>query len=205
MAQNSPIVLVREGRVISLEPYAPNILRVTISTDGAAAKGAPGYGFVASPAAEGWVHERDAEGGDILRSARMTMRLGPETLPREKQPRTMPLDALNIQLRQPYFGGGSGRAPRNDALVVTTRGGKTLLRLRSWTMAPESAEVAKQDAGAKGHRVAAVFDSPADEHYYGLGQQQKGWMDLRDHEIRCWHDYGAIGGEDGSVALTPMP
>ena len=44
-----------------------------------------------------------------------------------------------------------------------------------------------------------MFDSPADEHYYGLGQQQKGWMDLRDHEIRCWHDYGAIGGEDVCV------
>jgi alpha-D-xyloside xylohydrolase len=44
-----------------------------------------------------------------------------------------------------------------------------------------------------------VFDSHADEHYYGLGQQQKGWMDLRDHEIRCWHDYGAIGGEDVCV------
>ncbi len=53
--------------------------------------------------------------------------------------------------------------------------------------------------GAKGYRVAPIFDSPADEHYYGLGQQQKGWMDLRDHQIRCWHDYGAIGGEDVCV------
>ena len=24
-------------------------------------------------------------------------------------------------------------------------------------------------------------------------------MDLRDHEIRCWHDYVAIGGEDVCV------
>ncbi len=24
-------------------------------------------------------------------------------------------------------------------------------------------------------------------------------MDLRDHEIRCWHDYEAIGGEDVCV------
>ncbi len=198
-AQNSPFVLEREGRVISLEPYAPNVLRVTISTDAAAAKGAPGYGIVASPAVKGWTRERDAEGGDILRSARMSVRVGPETVPKEKQPRTMPLDALNLQLRAPYFGGGGGRAPRNDAMVVTTNGGKTLLRMRSWTMGPESAEVAKQDAGAKGYRVAASFDSPADEHLYGLGQQQKGWMDLRDHEVRCWHDYGAIGGEDVCV------
>ena len=58
MAQG--LVLEREGRVISLEPYAPNILRVTMSTDRAAATGAPGYGFVAQPSAEGWTHERDA-------------------------------------------------------------------------------------------------------------------------------------------------
>ena len=83
--------------------------------------------------------------------------------------------------------------------MVSTADGKTLLRMRTWTMAPERPEVAKQDGGAKGYRVAATFDSPAGEHYYGLGQQQKGWMDLRDHEIRCWHDYGAIGGEDVCV------
>ena len=71
--------------------------------------------------------------------------------------------------------------------------------MRTWTMSPERADVAQQDAGAQGYSVAATFDSPADEHYYGLGQQQKGWMDLRDHEIRCWHDYAAIGGEDVCV------
>ena len=46
-AQSGPLVLERDGRVISLEAYAPNILRVTMSTDKAAATGAPGYGFTA--------------------------------------------------------------------------------------------------------------------------------------------------------------
>ena len=50
-----------------------------------------------------------------------------------------------------------------------------------------------------GHRVSATFDSPADEHYYGLGQQQQGVLDLRDHRIHCWHDYSAIGGENVCV------
>ena len=59
MAQSGPLVLEREGRVISLEPYAPNIVRVTMSTDKATASGLPGYGFVAQPSAEGWTHERD--------------------------------------------------------------------------------------------------------------------------------------------------
>ena len=41
MAQSGPLVLEREGRVISLEPYASNIVRVTMSIDKAAASGRP--------------------------------------------------------------------------------------------------------------------------------------------------------------------
>jgi alpha-D-xyloside xylohydrolase len=130
------------------------------------------------------------------------VRVAPGDLPEEKLPQTMALDALNLQLREQYFGrGDGGDAPHNDALLVTTPQGKTLLHMRTWTMAPESESVAQgdADAGAKGYRVASTFDSPADEHYYGLGQQQKGWMDLRNHEIPCWHDYYAIGGQDVCV------
>lgn len=199
IAQNAPFVLERKGRVISLEPYAANILRVTMSTDKAAALAAPGYGVVAKPSAQGWTHERDAEGNDVFRSARMLLRLAPDDLSRDKLPQTMPLDELNLQLRAPYFGGGGGHGPNYDALEVTTADGKTLLHMRTWAMTQESPEVAQADAGVKGYRITSTFDSPADEHYYGLGQQQKGWMDLRDHQIQCWHDYGAIGGEDVCV------
>src|SRR5438309_897414 len=79
-AQSSPYVLERKGRTISLEPYAANILRVTMSGDKAAAGGDPGYGFVAKPSGEGWTHEHDAE-GDVFRSAKMVVRLGPGDLP----------------------------------------------------------------------------------------------------------------------------
>ncbi len=195
-AQDGPLVLEREGRTISLEPYAPNIVRVTISRDKAAATSAPGYGFIARPSAEGWTHERDTDGTDVFRSPRMVVRVSPADSP---MPQPMPLDELNRHLREQYFGGGNGHRPQNDALVVTTADGKMLLRMRNWMMMPESADVAKTDGGAKGYRVMAVFDSPAGEHYYGLGQQQKGWMDLHDHQIRCWHDYSAIGGEDVCV------
>jgi alpha-glucosidase/alpha-D-xyloside xylohydrolase len=198
--QNAPLVLKREGRVIALEPYGPNILRVTMSTDTAAATAAPGYGIVAKPSTEGWTHERDANSADVYRSAQMVVRVAPADLPADKMPRPMPLDDLNRQLRQQYFGaGGRGNGPHNDALLVTTSDGRTLLQMRTWMMAPETPEVAQADPADKGYRVAAMFDSTADEHYYGLGQQQRGWMDLRDHEIRCWHDYSAIGGEDVCV------
>ena len=41
MAQSGPLVLERDGRVISLVPYAPNVLRVTMSVDKAAATSDP--------------------------------------------------------------------------------------------------------------------------------------------------------------------
>jgi alpha-D-xyloside xylohydrolase len=200
IAQSGPLVLERDGRTISLEPYAPNILRVTMSTDQAAATAAPGYGFTAKPTAEGWTHERDAASGEVFRSARMVVRMASADRAQNQLPHPMPLDALNQQLRDKYFSGGNNEyAPHHDALLITTASGKVLLHMRTWTMAPESPEVAHKDAGTKGYLVGAMFDSPADEHYYGLGQQQKGWMDLRDHRIPCWHDYGAIGGEDVCV------
>ena len=199
IAQSTPFVLERRGRVVSLEPYAANILRITMSIDEAAATSAVGYGFVAKPSAEGWTRERDADGNEVFRSSRMVVRVAPADLPSDKLPQPMPLDELNRQLREHYFGGGGSHRPYNDALLVTTSTGKALLHMRTWTMAPERPDVAQQDFGRKGYSVAAMFDSPADEHYYGLGQQQKGWMDLRDHEIRCWHDYAAIGGEDVCV------
>jgi len=44
----------RPGETIVLEPYAPNIVRVTLSTKHDPAVAGPGIGFVATPAAAGW-------------------------------------------------------------------------------------------------------------------------------------------------------
>ncbi|HUB50831.1 MAG TPA: TIM-barrel domain-containing protein [Terracidiphilus sp.] len=195
-AQSGPLVLDRgRGSVIALEAYAPNIVRITMSTDQAAAATPPGYGFVAHPSADGWAHEHQADGSDVYRSVQMVVRIAPPDLPNDKLPQPMPLDAINNELREHFFPpSGSGSGPHNDEILVTTAEGNTLLHMRTWSMFPEKADTAEPEA--KIYRVGANFDSPSDEHYYGLGQQQKGWMDLRDHEIHCWHDYGAIGGED---------
>ena len=199
VAQDAPLVLQRDGRTISLEPYAPNILRVTFGIDRAAVMKPPGYGFATEPSAQGWTHARDAAGGDVFRSAKMAVRVAPGALAPDQLPQGLPLDALNRQLREKYFGRWKDPNTFNDALRITDAAGKTLLRMRTWTMAPELPEAAQADAGAGSFRVAATFESPAGEHYYGLGQQQQGWMDLRDHEIRCWHDYSALGGENVCV------
>jgi alpha-glucosidase/alpha-D-xyloside xylohydrolase len=194
-----PFVFERDGRTIVLEPYGLNTVRITLSSEKPAALAAPGYGFVGKQSAEGWTHELSADGYDTIRSSRMVVRLAPANLP---APHPMPLDALNQSLRDIYFGGGDHRhGPQNDTISVTTASGKPLLTMWRWLMVPNHSDAAngKPETRDPGYRVSATFDSPADEHYYGLGQQQQGVLDLRDHRIRCWHDYSAIGGEDVCV------
>jgi alpha-D-xyloside xylohydrolase len=196
---DTQIVLSRQDRIVVLEPYAPNIVRITLSSEKTAALGSAGFGFVGTPSITGWTHEQDPSGYDVLRSGRMVIRVAPRDLP---PPHGMPLDALNGSLREHYFGGGPRRSePFNDMISITTASGKPLLTMRNWSMManhPAAAAGSGQNTGQNadaGYRVGAVFDSPADEHYYGLGQHQQGFLDLRDHRIDCWHEYNEIGGQ----------
>jgi alpha-D-xyloside xylohydrolase len=185
-------VLQRGNRTIVLEPYGPNIIRVTMSTERPEALAKPGYGIVGTPEMKGWTHEQDSAGYDVFHSARMTVRLAPEDLPK---PHTFPLDPLNQKLRNIYFyGWDTSHGPYNDIITVATAEGKPLLTMWRWSMAPNRPE--EKDSG---NHASAVFDSPSDEHYYGLGQQQHGFLDLRDHRIDCWHNYGEVGGENVCV------
>ena len=192
------IVLTRQGRIVVLEPYAPHIVRITLSLEKSAALAAAGYGFVGTASITGWTHEQDSGGYDVIRSGRMVIRVAPQNLP---PPHAMPLDTLNESLRGHYFGGGpGGKGPYDDTISIATASGKPLLTMRNWSMMPNlpaasSGSAESEQKADPGYRVSAVFDSPADEHYYGLGQHQQGFLDLRDHRIRCWHDYDEIGGE----------
>ena len=49
------------------------------------------------------------------------------------------------------------------------------------------------------YQVGATFASPDDEHYYGLGQNQEGFLDYRGHRVECWHNYTATGGPSVGV------
>ncbi|AUP78507.1 glycoside hydrolase family 31 protein [Flavivirga eckloniae] len=53
--------------------------------------------------------------------------------------------------------------------------------------------------GEKTYHTAASFIAPPDEHYYGLGQHQSGWMDHKGKTVPMWHDYKAKDGEIISV------
>ena len=71
-AQETRVVLDRGNSTIVLEPYAPNIIRVTLSLLKQPALAPPGYGFTAAPSAAGWSHQQ-SEQGDTYQSSRLTV------------------------------------------------------------------------------------------------------------------------------------
>src|ERR1017187_1907913 len=116
LAQDNSFVLDRDGGTIFLEPYAPNIVRITLSKTRATATASPGYGFVGTPSPAGWVHERDTDGYDVFRSGRLVVHVSPSHLAESRLPHPMPLDDLNQSLRDHYFGGGPRNGPNEDTV-----------------------------------------------------------------------------------------
>ncbi len=179
----------RRGETIVLEPYAPNIVRVTLSLERAAALANPGYGIEAAPAAAGWSASR-TETADVYRSSRMVVTVDWGV------PSMKPLVQTQVDIAR-YFNGSTPGAH----ILIRTPEGKTLLEMTGWSQAAPNhkdgtADVARDRRPGDDafYTVGATFVSPDDEHYYGLGQNQEGFLDHRGHTVRCWHDYLATGG-----------
>ncbi len=168
----SPLVLSRNGAYVAVESYGPNIVRITIATSRGTAAAPPGYGFIASAEPHGLVHAEDA-GGDDFRSSALQLHVD-----------ALPLPATP-SAGQRYF--APALAP--VALEIKTAGGESVLAMTGWQMAPHTIN------GERTFQVGAVFSAPADEHFYGLGQNQDGVLDLRGRTIDCKHFYDAPQGE----------
>lgn len=197
---DTQVVLSRDGRTVAIEPYAPNIIRITLSTEKSSALAAPGYGFVGTASMNGWTHAQDSGGYEVIRSNRMVIRVGPGNQP----PHTLPLSQATLAAFARNTGNSGSRrremGPFDDTISIATASGKPLLTMWRWSMVPNPPEGSSGSATSAqktnpGYRVSAIFDSPADEQYYGLGQHQQGFLDLRDHRIKCWQNYDALGGE----------
>jgi alpha-D-xyloside xylohydrolase len=195
MAAQSQMVLNRGGATVVLEPYAPNIIRVTLSMSKQQATAPPGYGFVAKPSAEGWTEEH-TEQGDIDRSSRLVVTVGANH-PRKPLPTQKDISR--------YF---RGSVP-GVHITIRTPEGKKLLEMTGWSQSVPNHK--DGNAGILGDRrpidlpffqVGATFVSPPDEHYYGLGQNQEGHLDYRDHTVDCWQNYDAAGGPSVCVPFV---
>ena len=186
------LVVERDGSTVVLEPYATNIIRVTLSLIKDRAIEGPGYGFLAKPAAEGWT-QRPNEQGDVYLSSRLMV-----TVAKSRPGKGM---ATQADIGR-YF---SGSAPGADILFQTTDG-RTLLHMKGWGMSVPNHKDGnagllndKRQQDPPFYQVAASFASPDDEHYYGLGQNQEGLLDHRGHRVDCWHNYTATAGQSVCV------
>jgi alpha-D-xyloside xylohydrolase len=185
-AQQAQLTLARDGQTIVLEPYAPNILRVTLSLKRESALSPPGYGLVAAPAGSGWSSSQTAL-ADVYRSARIVATVDRD-LPPSKPPVQTQIDI------DKYFNGSAPGAH----ITLRTPEGKTLLELTGWSQSVPNhkdgtADVTRdrRPTDPEFYVVGATFASPDDEHYYGLGQNHEGFLDHRGHPVRCWADYTA--------------
>lgn len=186
----------RNGQTIVIEPYAPNVVRVTLSTIAGEAAAGPGYGFIAKPDDAGWTHAVAANGADSYTSRRMTVTVAPgyKSDPNAKMP-----DTAN------FF---SGSVPGAN-IKVTLPDGSTLAEMTGWQMG----ELNQKDDTLKNARgirpedlplytVGASFRAADDEHYYGLGENQEGYLDHRQRPITCEANYEAAASPSYCVPFV---
>jgi alpha-D-xyloside xylohydrolase len=197
-AENGRLVMTNDHTTLMLEPFAPNIIRVSISTLKANALAAPGYGIIAKGDAEGWRLEHTAD-GETYRSAQLAITiLG---APRHQSPQ-LPGQAPIGK----FFSSNGGVPYGNVRLRFQLPDGQTLVSLERWFMDPPDYGTGDRDvlhdrrpSDPPFYRVGAIFSAQPGEHYYGLGENQQGRLDHRDQSVRCWSDYGAAGGESFCV------
>jgi alpha-D-xyloside xylohydrolase len=180
---------------VVIEPYAPNIARVVLGLDEQQAKTPPGPGFIGTPASDGWTHERTPE-GEVYRSSRLVVTM---LALKPHKPMATELDIAK------FFGGSTPPAH----IVFSTPDGKTLLEMKGWSMSVPNhkdgnAGVLYDERASDEpfYQVEATFASPDDEHYYGLGQNQEGFLDHRGHTVDCWQNYDATAAPSVCVPFV---
>ena len=180
----SRLELDRKGETIVLEPYAPNILHVTLSLQKEPALAAPGYGIIGAPAAEGW-SATETPAANVYQSGRIVATVDKD-LPSSEPPLQTQVDIAK------YFNGSTPGAH----ITLRTPDGNTLIELKGWSQAKPNIKDGtagilrdRRPTDPEFYTVGATFASPDDEHYYGLGQNHEGFLDRRGHPVRCWNDY----------------
>jgi alpha-D-xyloside xylohydrolase len=194
--QAQQLTVTRGAATVAVEGYAPNIVHVTLSIDGQRALAKPGYGITAQADASDWGVSSD-DRSDVLKSSRIVVSVAKPRKP--GKPVATQMDIAK------FFGGSTPWV----GLKVSTPDGKMLVDMQGWEMSEPNYKDGDHDilydrrpTDDPFYRVGATFAAPKDEHYYGLGQNQLGFMDRRGHVVRCAHDYDAAGGQSVCVPFV---
>ena len=194
-AEQKQIALERGRCHVALEAYAPNIIRVTVSLLKEDAGGPPGYGFTATSSPQSWRYQHLAD-EDIYQSPRLIVSVAADHKP-NLTPAQMDIARFFESSVPPVH------------ITISTSEGKKLLEMTDWAMSVPNHKDGnanilndRRPDDAPFYQVGAAFTSPGDEHYYGLGQNQEGFLDLRGHAIQCWHNYLAAGGPSVCVPFV---
>ena len=197
-AQVSPqqFLIEKPGATISIEPYGKSIVRITLSINKQAALAAPGYGIVGKAEAEGW--QAAKEGADpVFRSSELVV-----DVEGEKSAAGHPAFPEAWKPLGRFFGGSvpgahiSLKRPDGSILTELTGWGQAVPNQKDATAYLASERRPTDDPF---YVVSATFSAPDDEHYYGLGQNQEGFLDHRGHTVHCWNDYNAPGGQSTCI------
>lgn len=196
--ENGRVVMTKDHTTLVLEPFAANIIRVSISRLRGDALAPPGYGVIAKADASGWSLGHTGE-GETYRSSQLAITiLGP---PRRRGP-----DLPDQAPIGNYFDSNGASRYGNVALRFRLPDGASPVSLEGWFMEPPGYDTGDREilrdrrpSDPPFYRVGATFSVQPGEHYYGLGENQEGRLDHRDQSVRCWNDYGAAGGESFCV------
>ena len=187
------LTLTRNNATVLVEPYAPNIVRLSISLNRSDALAPPGYGISANAASQDWTNSATTA-GDVLRSSRMTVTIAPD------DPKHTP-SGTSADIAKFFNGSTPG-----VGVSITSEDGRPLLQMQGWQMSVPNHKDGNADilydrrpSDPPFFQVGATFHAPEDEHDYGLGQNQEGYLDRRGHVIRCAHDYNAPSGQSVCV------
>ena len=198
--QANRVVLTKGNTTVALEPYAPNIVRVSISRIKDDALAAPGYGILARPNASGWRYEETPD-GDAYGSSELSITI--PAPPQEHSPTLLHQEAINQ-----FFSSNGGLPYAPVRIDFQHPGGTDVVDMLGWSMNAPSPALGNMDilhdrraTDPPFYQVGATFSVQPGERDYGLGENQQGRLDHRDQDVRCWSNYGAAGGESFCVPL----
>ncbi len=178
-ASAAPItVLDRNGTYVAVEGYGPNVVHVIIASDKGQVSSGPGYGILKAHGDNAPFRQATDASGDIFSSGALRLHVSAET------PHTPTQMELNFAPLDPPV-----------RLQVDDGKGRQVLNMTGWEQAPYEVN------DEKTYQIGARFTAAPDEHFYGLGQNQEGILDLRGRTIDCKHWYDAPAGETVCVPV----